>query len=225
MIAKRILFMCILTSVVTATVNAEQRQTVELIAVEYPPYTSEHVEGYGSVVQLVSKYAEQNFSVDILPRFYPPARAQKLIAEGDWCLSLYPPQKTNLGARFIPLSDETVALTLFRLKQSTPFKWEKLSELKGKSVAMLRSGTPSSTFSQLTDAGLTVVYVESVEQGLRLILKSRVDFAFGDEQALLGIQLGEKNRAKLQLAETSLQEARVGVFYNINCEAKLLAPR
>lgn len=216
----RIIF-AIFAGVFSITSLATEKEKIEVVSVEYPPYASKHLEGYGSVFRLMSEYASENLLVDLLPSFVPPARADKMMEDGDWCLSIYPPKKGDTSARFVSLSSDTVKLKLIRLAQRDNFEWSQLSELKGKSTAILRSKTPNTLQKKLTEAGVTLVYVGTVEQGLLMLLKKRVDFAFGDQSAMLGSKIGQKNIEKLQISQSSLHEAKIGFFYNTACEAKI----
>lgn len=220
MIIRSLLIFCLFIP----TVSAIQKEQVKLITVEYPPYISEHVDGYGDVFKLISEYAAENLIVDISPNFLPPARAQKMIEDGNWCLSTYSIRLKGTDAKFITLSDETVTLTLIRLTQSEKFQWTELSELKGKRVAMLRSYTKGLLQTNFTEAGLDIVSVGTIEQGLSMLLLNRVDLVFGDQKIITNSKFGQENKAKLQISETSLHEAKIGFFYNIDCEKKIFGP-
>lgn len=211
----------LLFCVVVATATASQKEQVRVISVEYPPYTSKHMDGYGNVTRLLSEYAADNLAVDVIPRFVPPARAHKIIQDGDWCLSTYPPKRNAKKARFVPLSNEKVILTLIRLTKNEAFEWQQLSDLEGGVVAIMRTKTQSLVQKEITNSGLKLVYVGTVEQGLSMLLKRRVDFVFGDKNVILNTKVGQENKKKLQISNTSLYEANIGFFYNIDCEAEL----
>lgn len=204
-----------------AVASASQKEQVDVISVEYPPYTSKDMEGFGDVTQLLSAYARENFIVGIKPRFLPTARADKVIQDGRWCLSTYPPKHQNPDARFVSLSSETVILTLIRLTKNEVFKWSDLSEYEGAYVAMLRTKKQTALQKQMIDAGLRVVYIGEPEQGLLMLLKQRVDFVLGDVKTIMETEVGQKNKAQLQISETPLLEAGVGFYYNIKCQSKL----
>jgi polar amino acid transport system substrate-binding protein len=165
--------------------NACAQDLVKVIAVEYPPFSTTESETFGIVFDHLKPYAETHFKAPYEPYFLPPARAQLVIEQGDWCVSFYPPHKTNENAKFVPLSPEHVKLGLYRLEQATRFNYESLSELSG-SVAML----------------------------------GRVDYAFGDSSTLKTYAHID-NINKLQFSEIPIYEARIGFFYNTDCEAAL----
>ena len=200
---------------------ADEQQSINVIAVNYPPYTSPKLADYGSTFSLLNKYAQIHFRVAISPSFLPPARAHRVIKNGAWCLSLYPPAEENTASRFVALSNDVVSLGFYRLQKTGVFRWQSLNELSGKIVALLRTSAVGQMHQRFLDAGLTLVYVESVEQGLNLVLKERVDYAFGDNLALSESLLSAAQRQKLQFSESKVYQAKIGFFYNIDCEAHL----
>ncbi|MBU2972107.1 hypothetical protein KO527_22475 [Pseudoalteromonas sp. C2R02] len=155
-----------------------------MISIEYPPFTSNDINGYGINFKLLEKYATDNFKTPYQPLFVPPARAQKLMRTSDWCISFYPPKPNDKYAKFLPLSDEVIKLGLYRLKNYKPFEWQQLSELKNKSVALLRPSKEGPIHQQLIEAKMKLVFVETVEQGLSMLIHKRVDYAFGDNTAI-----------------------------------------
>jgi polar amino acid transport system substrate-binding protein len=212
------LLLCLLSF---SSLSANERLNIDVIAVDYPPYSSPKLPDYGSSFSLLNKYAQSNFRMSVKPLFLPPARANKIIQDGHWCLSFYPPAADNDFSRFVPLSDSIVSIGFYRLRQQERFYWTELNELSGKTVTLLRTNTINKLHQRFLDAGLKVVYVESIAQGLKLVLKNRVDYAFGDNLVVTKIQLSETQRQKLQFSESAVHEAKVGFFYNIKCEDKL----
>jgi len=197
------------------------KQSIDVIAIEYPPFTSNYATGYGINFKLLDKYATHNLKTTYQPLFVPPARAQKLIRTNDWCLSFYPPKPNDKYAKFQPLSEEVVKLGLYRIKSHRPFQWQQLSELKNKTVALLRPSKEGPIHQQLKQAQMRLVFVETVEQGLSLLLHKRVDYAFGDNTAIDKTSIGKENKDKLQFSKSHLMQAQVGFFYNTRCEHKL----
>lgn len=72
----------------------------------------------------------------------------------------------------------------------------------------------------LEDAGLELVHLEKIEQGIHMLLAGRVDYAFGDSSTLKTYAHID-NINKLQFSEIPIYEARIGFFYNTDCEAAL----
>jgi polar amino acid transport system substrate-binding protein len=200
---------------------ANERLNIDVIAVNYPPYTSPSAVDYGSSFSLLTKYAQSHLRVSLTPMFLPPARANRVIKDGHWCLSFYPPSNDNKLARFVPLSDDIVSIGFYRLKKEDRFHWAKLEELSGKMVALLRANAIGKLHQRFIDAGMQLVYVESIEQGLELVLKNRVDYAFGDNLSLPETHFSEDEKRKLQFSESSFYTTKIGFFYNSKCEERL----
>lgn len=115
-------------------------EPIKVLAVEYPPFTAAHEVGGGISFRYLSRFSQTELGgVPFEPVFVPPARAEALVERGDHCMSFYPPVKDNKSYGFFPLADgQTVKLGLIRKRQSGHFKWNKLSELKGGVLAVLR---------------------------------------------------------------------------------------
>jgi polar amino acid transport system substrate-binding protein len=195
------------------------KEKVNVIAMEYPPFTSSNMENFGSNFVLLKKYAKQHFNLTVQPFFLPPARAHLEIQRNNWCLSFFPPKPGSPNAKFVPLSKDKVALGLYRLHQNNDFTYQSLTELKGR-VAVLRSGTVSTESQRLQKAGLRLVYVESIKQGLDLLLIGRVQYAIGDSTTLLS-KTGKALSKKIQFSKHPMREIQVGFFYNLTCEKTL----
>lgn len=198
----------------SAALSADDK--IKVISIEYPPFINANSDDFGTNFVLLKKYADSNFKVGYEPYFVPPARAQLLIELNQWCLSFYPPKKPG-AYRFVPLSDEKVRLGLYRREQPTPFNYTSLNELKGK-VAVLRSISLGKIYTELSNAGLQLVSLETVEQGIRMLLAGRVDYAFGDNTTVL-TYLDIPEIETLQFGAPSLHEAEVGFFIHQSCEA------
>ena len=187
---------------------------VDVIAVEYPPFSSSDIPGGGLTFDLLRRQYAESFSVK--PLFLPPARAAKLIASNQWCASFYPPGEQVPALKWT-LSDHTIKIGLYRLKQDMLFAWTKLSELSG-SVALLRSRTESPFARQFIDAGLDIVWVETPDQGIEMLLKQRVNYSMGDDQLSSRYQNHSIAKNMLQFSDTVLIETPVVLFTHPSCE-------
>ncbi len=199
------------------------QELMKVIAVEYPPFLTPQSKTFGTNFIFLKQYADTHFKMGYEPYFIPPGRAQLLIEKGEWCISFYPPKKQNKKARFVLLSPETVQLGLYRLTQNNEFTYTSLSELRG-TVAIMRSNVLGPIPKQLEEAGLKLVHLETIEQGINMLIAGRVDYAFGDNTTLQTYS-ENNNINKLQFSEVSLNEVEVGFFYNIDCEKSLFKSR
>jgi len=190
-----------------------------VIAIEYPPYVSSKLADFGSTSLLLQVYARQHFKLPLRFVFLPPARAQRKIHRGSWCISFYPPKFNNHDAIFVPLSSEVVQLGLYRIKKNSEFTYHDLSELSG-NVAVLRSIKPSNDIKALQQAGLNIVFVESLRQGFEMMKVNRVQYVVGDNKTLQ-THFSRQSSHQFQFATQPLKQVQVGFFYNKHCKSKL----
>lgn len=195
---------------------------VDVIAIDYPPFTSAALSNNGLAFELLNRRLSHLNLIEFRARYLPPARAQTELTKPDWCLSFYPPVSSEFIER-IPLSEDKVLLG-FVSKQKL-VNWQNFNFFKRKRLAMLRATITEGMQGRLKQAGATIVPVETVEQGINLLLKGRVDFAFTDNMSFLEKQKTNKEYAQLAFANTSLLEVQLGVYFNTQCKyAGLLAP-
>jgi len=198
-------------------------ENLDVLSIDYPPYTAQADAEKGPLFTLLREYVEKKLpGTKVNPVFVPPARAALLLSNGDYCLSFYPPQDTSDAFEFVPLSDEKVRLGLIRLRQPEPFAWKDLSQLQGRSLAILRPYKGGKVLKDVLSAGLEPVYVESNAQGLMMLSKKRVDYAFGDNKTLP--RLSHKtglDEAHFQFSQTSLHETIVGINVRKSCNLAL----
>lgn len=192
-------------------------QNVDVIAIEYPPYTSQTEPHYGLSFYALTQHFKQQ-KITFTPLFLPPARAAYHLKSTKWCLSFYPPLEQNTYPEIV-LNEHVVKLGLYRKAKATPFTWESLNELSGKKIAMLRSNNRlSELMNQFINANIEQIFVESVAQGLMLLDKDRVDYAFSD---LAGGNYNIKqlglNHNDFQFSSSYLLETKIKVWRNPNC--------
>lgn len=209
----------LLPTAALAVVQDKQLPVLEVIAVEYPPFTSEQQQDQGSNFAALRHYlAARGVRLEVAPRFLPSARAQTEMIDGNWCASFYPPPDgVKLQAGFVALGEQRVALGLYRKAMPEPFVWQSLTELGGGTVAVLRSRVDGGFIRQFTDAGLSLEYINDIGYGLKMLLRDRVDYAFGDSEALSRAKMPESERNQLQFSQTLLMEVPIGIFINPKC--------
>ena len=195
---------------------------VDVIAIDYPPFITQSEQSYGITYELLERKLANLKLIKLRPRFLPPARAQTQLTKSDWCLSFYPPAPSEFIER-IPLSEDKVLLGFISKQQQVA--WQDFKYFNHKRLAMLRTTITEGIQGQLKQAGGVIVPVETVEQGINLLLKGRVDFAFTDNMSFLEKQKTNKEYAQLVFAKTALLEVQLGVYFNTQCKyVGLLAP-
>lgn len=204
---------CLLTMLAPSNSNAK---TIDVIAIEYPPFSTLGVESGGLSFELLNQNTDENYQWQ--PYFLPPKRAFANIKSGDWCASLYP---TPMAKSFVQyqLSEQAVNIGLVRLKKESSFQWQDLNELSGQSVAIL-STEGSSPFSlQFAKAGLTKAQVQTVKAGVQMVLLGRVDYAMLDDVSFN--QLESNNKSRLEFSKTDLLSTKLSVYINPECGIEL----
>ena len=213
-IHRRLLLMLLAAS---CHANSATMTEVEVIAVEFPPFTSINEPDNGLSFRQLNHYLKKHYQLSSTANFLPPARAQKVVNEGDWCLSFYPPKDKSLY-QFIKLSDHKVKIGFYRRTESTPFVWTELTELAGKTVALLHYRSQGELQHTLVNAGLTLVSVESITQGLKMLEYGRVDLVFSTEESPYLDSLTAEKRANYQFSDNVLFEVEMGVYKNPKCD-------
>lgn len=185
-------------------------KTIDVLAIEYPPFTTSEESNNGIAFELLRKAA---LSDDITwrPVYAPPGRAAAIIRSGDWCASFYPADK-SIKSQSIVLSKSEVSVGLVRLAKENTFIWQSLDELTGKSVALLRTKEDSAFSQQFTDVGLRVVFVEDIDTGMRLVKSGRVDYALSDN-----LSFAQQNDDALQFSKSALVVTPVTLYLNPAC--------
>lgn len=188
---------------------------VDVHAIEFPPYTSETMKDYGVAFNALSKHLLES-GIEITPKILPPARAAKELEEGNWCLSFYPPYNKQFTQQVF-LNEYPVHLGLFADEN---YSWQELSELSNMRIAILRSYTGKSELIMLLKkAQLIIIEVETVEQGLKLLLKDRVDFVFAEDASITYLKAKLKLKEKrIYFTGRPLLTTRINIWVNLACD-------
>jgi len=205
-----------LASAISLSSNAllpQERTIIDVIAVEYPPFTSAHMATNGLSFEVLN-LAAKHLSYTWKPTFYPPKRALRMIEDGNWCASFYPATQSK-DHHIVDLHDEKFSISLVRKKQNTDFQWKQLSEFQGQSVALLRTSMDSLFAKQFIAAGIEMIFVETVDASLKMLQHGRVDFAMYDSFSFA--MLDSDRSSELQFASTALIEMPVRMFINKKC--------
>ena len=199
------------------------RPVIKVLAIEYPPFTSSKMTHNGIAFMLLRQYAKKHFIADIQPQIVPPARMQVLLKLNSWCLSFYPSLQLEGPDNFIQLSDIKIKIGMFRKKQDSVFRWDNLNEYSGASIALLRSNKSNRFYQLYTEAGLFPMFVDSTEQGIKLLLRGRVDYAFADNMSIDMMGISPQQKESLQFSETIFLETPIQVYFNPKCTKRLYA--
>ncbi|QOL26332.1 transporter substrate-binding domain-containing protein [Thalassotalea sp. LPB0316] len=192
---------------------AAETFSLEVVAVEYPPFTTLNNKSGGIAFELLESRLA-NSHVTASPLFLPPARAARYLSEGPWCASFYPIRNTNDYKSFA-LSQEKVKIGLVRLKQQGDFAWTALEQLKGQTVALLRTSDNSTFLQEFENAGIEVAFAESPQAIVMMVLLSRVDLGLADSWSFESLEA--ENKAKLQFSTTSLFETPITLHVHDRC--------
>lgn len=199
---------------VQADVNSGR--PINVVAIEYPPYTtSNHPDRGLSFEVLRQSLATSDFVIEEI--FLPPARAA-IYTQSDqgWLLSLFPPPAKSPHVQKIVYQRARIPYSLFRRHQTQPFRWDNLNELAGGSVALTRTPNNNQSLVKYRAAGLTPVFINTLDQGIQMLLESHVDYVLTTQDT--GLYYAKKldiDPQKLQFAETVIQWFPYTVYLNI----------
>lgn len=213
---------------------AEMPETqLDVIAIEYPPYTSEPLLGGGLAFQSLRKALDnqpQGNSIILKPHFLPPARANLLIRQGRWSVSFYPPLQPDPAFHWLKLETDPIELGLFRLRGTDAVApgsgagWAPLDQLRGR-VAVGRhteNNKKSGPRTALQQSQLELVPVDSLEQGFQLLAKGRVEYVFSEKVAgfLIGRYITTDDATlALEFSDSPLYTTSMGIWVNRQDEA------
>jgi len=150
---------------------------VNVVCTEYPPFLSASSPGKGRSFMRLESLLQKNNRWKFHPVFLPPPRIHNYINNSqDWLFSFIPVSVPAQDVKAIVIADDFLESGFFRLQAPTPFIWLNLQQYRGKRVVIIRSLTEDDTESRLIDAGMTVITVNHVRQGLRMLFSGRADF-------------------------------------------------
>lgn len=202
--------------------NEASVETIKVVAIEYPPFLGSDLVGYGISFAAIQRYADAHFKVRIVPDFVPPARAKRRALGEDWCISAYPADPSDSGAYFVKLLEDTIEIGLYRKRRPAnlaPFRWDNLSELRGSTVAILRSNVEGEFHRLLRRSGIEPIFVETPSQGFQMLLNDRIDYAQGDSLSLS--TMPEVDPRDVEFSESYMFEVESGFHYRLSCAHRI----
>ena len=211
----------------TERISAQEKvpASIDIIAIEYPPYTSPHLPENGIAFQALThalkRFPGERNELRIQPQFLPPGRASFYVSRGQWSASFYPPKQVEPGYDWIKLDGKLVELGLFRLRYTADpaenaADWPELAAMTGK-VAIGRQANPGGRGLQsvLKDSQLEFVQVDSPEQGFQLLAKGRVDYVFSEKVAGFYIAQGlSTDEVVLEFSQKPMFTTYIGLWVN-----------
>jgi polar amino acid transport system substrate-binding protein len=200
-----------LASVLLLTELPLAAKTIDVLAVDYPPFTSPESKGNGIAFELLENALGQK-GITWKATYAPPARAASIIRKGEWCASFYPVVDEFDSVRVV-LSKGKVTIGLVRKKEDSVFKWIALRSLTGNSVAILRTRKNSPFVQQFIDAGLEVLFVENTEIGIKFVEEELVDYALSDN-----LSFAQLNKKDLEFSQTSILTTPITLYVNPTCD-------
>jgi len=226
----KIITQCILLLVLifygkfSAASELASKETIKVLILsgEFPPYSTRKIKNGGLMFDALLAYTKKHqlpVNYDFAPYVVPTARAERIMGSGEWCISMHTMQgKKNLP--YIMLDMPHVALGLYRLAESTPFDWQSINELSGKSISVLRVSDEQPVMKRLTQAGAQLVSVDSLMQSYQMVMIGRVNYSLGDS---LSYQYYRENGLidgpALQFSEKMLARFPLPVWLNPECES------
>ncbi|GGP43870.1 hypothetical protein [Shewanella saliphila] len=204
----------IIIGLLCCSIFASQAQNIDVIAFEYPPYLTQHRADQGEAVALLQRaFAYSALSPEIT--FINSSAVQNHLANNDWCLSFFPPQKPTKQHLQIILDDKKIPLTLFRLAEPQVFIG---NELADKVIAHLPMAVDDRKVRSFTDFGATLKLVDTIEQGVSLLLAQKVDYIYGDQEAI-NVASQKLNFPAILLQDSAMVFYRfpIAVWLNTQC--------
>lgn len=165
-------------------------EAVPLVTGEWPPFVSEHLEGYGLCGKIVTAVFEE-MEEEAAISFLPWKRCEVMLQKGEaW--GAFPYAITEERQKEFLFTDPfTETRTVFFALREIPF--EKLEDLQGLSIG----GSRGTFYEQLfLDAGLTVDWANDEETSFKKLFAERVDVVAVAE--VVGWEIIKTNHADRQ---------------------------
>ncbi|WP_430461432.1 hypothetical protein ACQUQU_01260 [Thalassolituus sp. LLYu03] len=201
---------------VRADENVTARYLAPVIAIEYPPFTTQDLEGDGvSLDVLRGLLADKGWAFEV--DFLPPVRAAlDVAAPGNWLLSFFPPREGYPHIQKVILKDADILFGIFRHRKPEPFSWQSLDELRGHTLVTTRTLSNSPVLQPFVNAGLKLVLVNTLDQGVQMMVADRADYVLTTRET--GYYYAHKlgvEESELQFGETIIEHFPHVVYVNV----------
>lgn len=162
----------ILLLLIAITTPITWAESLPLVTGEWAPYTSEALDGYGFITEIVTEVFKE-MSIEPVYTFQTWKRCYSLVVRGDvW--AAFPYSYTEERAEEVLFSDTIGESTtkFFYYGQDTPYQYSTLDDLKPYKIAGVKGYFYEEAFTQ---AGLDVSYTADETSALKRLAAGRVD--------------------------------------------------
>ncbi|MCD8522873.1 MAG: hypothetical protein LRY66_16080 [Saccharospirillaceae bacterium] len=176
---------------------------IQVLAIEYPPFTSSASAGNGVSFVMLNRIL-QSHGWNAHAEFLPPARVPMVINQsGHWLASFFPPKTGSSHVEVVIVAPAAIRMGLFRQRKTGEFSWQALSELRDNTLATIRSDYSSAYVTPFVKAGMNMVFVDSIEQGIRMLAEGRVDYVLSiEDTGWYYAELHNLGREQLQFSDS-----------------------
>jgi len=187
---------------------------VKVLTIEYPPFTTESEPSQGSSFTLLRERL-QGSGIEIAPRFLPPGRVQQTMDREAWHAS-YVPQAGDVETTIrLVLEDGNFIYGLFRARENAPFRWQNLTELAGRQIAVTRSSKLQAYNAKLVESGAKLVFIDDISQAFRMLARGRIDYVLAiQETGWYIMDLLKMDRTDYQFSESALDRFPHAIYVN-----------
>ena len=197
--------------------TAQGEEVLTLSTGEYPPGYSQHAEGYGYVNHIVSEaFAQVGIRTEykFLPwkRAYDRTKKSHFIGSCCWFLN----KQDRIDNFYHSEPIHTRGFWFFHLA-SHDFDWKALADLETIRIGGLSGAAYTEEFDGQVKAGkLKLMQLDTVEQGLRMLLKRRMDVCLLDRETGYAVirKMGDAMTGKFRHHEKSLIETPTHILFS-----------
>jgi len=181
------LFGLLAVTVHSVGVPQSNAKRVKLATLEWPPYTTQSLEGAGPITSLVRRTL---ISAGYTPKieFYPWARVVRMASSGESEIEGYFPEyyAEDISNTFIFSEAIGGGWLIFVERKDKPIPWNTLGDLAPYTIGVVQDYVNTEDFDNAVASGvLRVEAVSTDSQNLRKLLAGRIDLAVIDELVFL----------------------------------------
>lgn len=221
-------FVLIIGLILSRAGLASTLEEIPIIAIDYPPFTIQgpdndivqDVEKFGLSFQHLEPILNQH-GYTAKPIFYPSARANRVLRNREnWCFSFIPPSILQPEFKQVILNRKPISFYFYRKKSPNlaPFKWQDLTELRGKTLAVLRVVYFSPLYQKIKDSNIILYSTENIASAFKMLVKGRVSMVLADEvSAQYFNEMGIINLEELEHSENTVYTVKSRFWLNTLC--------